>query len=65
MALAEALKPMAEMVLGADPPRIPECRRGQQIRLVRFAECTPRPETASGFAGLKIACLLEQVLPAS
>lgn len=47
--------------VGTGPYRLVEWRRGQQIRLVRFADYRPRPEPPSGLAGQKIALLDEIV----
>jgi len=47
--------------VGTGPYKIAEWRRGQQIRLVRFADYVPRSEPASGLAGQKIAYLDEVV----
>lgn len=45
--------------VGTGPYKLAEWKRGQQIRLVRFADYVPRPEPASGLAGQKIAYLDE------
>jgi peptide/nickel transport system substrate-binding protein len=47
--------------VGTGPYKVAEWKRGQQVRLVRFAEYVPRPEPASGLAGQKIAWLDEVI----
>jgi peptide/nickel transport system substrate-binding protein len=47
--------------VGTGPYRVADWKRGQQMRLVRFADYVPRPEPPSGLAGQKIAYLDEVV----
>lgn len=47
--------------VGTGPFRFVEWRRGQHIKLVRFADYKPRPEPPGGLAGAKIAYLDEVV----
>jgi len=48
--------------VGTGPFKVAEWRRGQFLRLVRFADYKPRPEPASGLAGQKIAYVDEIVM---
>lgn len=48
--------------VGTGPFKFVEWRRGQFIKLARFAEYKPRPEPASGLAGQKIAYVDEIIL---
>jgi peptide/nickel transport system substrate-binding protein len=48
--------------VGTGPFKLAEWRRGQYMRLVRFADYKPRPEPASGLAGQKVAYVDEIVM---